>query len=117
LVSLTIVYEKNSAKANMMYIYLNGVISGVSKSTKTSDFDIAANAIKFVSNNCDIDLYKVRVYNRALNVAEVVQNYSIDRVDINNFDLINLASYNATIGEYQLDFKAVKEWNKNHPDN
>ena len=117
LVSLTIVYEQKSSKTNMMYIYLNGVISGVAKSTLKSDFDIAANSIKFMSDNCDIDLYKIRVYNRALNVSEVVKNYSIDRVDINNFDLINLASYNAAIDEYQLDFKAVTDWNKNNPDN
>ena len=117
LVSLTIVYEQKSSKTNMMYIYLNGVISGVAKSTLKSDFNIAADSIKFMSDNCDIDLYKVRVYNRALNVSEVVKNYSVDRVDINNFDLINLASYNAAIDEYQLDFKAVTDWNKNNPDN
>lgn len=120
LVSLSIVFKYDSAGKTMILFYLNGVITGVAY-TDVSSFSVGDEdhfpSIEFDSSKCDIDLYKLRVYNTALNVSEVVKNYTIDRKDIDNFDMLSLAKENNAIGEYQLQFDKVVAWNKEHPNN
>jgi hypothetical protein len=43
-------------------------------------------AIEFNSDYCDIDLYKIRIYNTALNVNEIVTNYAVDHKDVLIYD-------------------------------
>lgn len=118
LVSLSIVYKYDSSGKNMILFYLNGVITGADYTTATA-FTLGAENpyIEFNTDFCDIDLYKLRVYNTNLDVNEIVKNYCVDRKDINNFDLINLAKKNSNTSEYQIQFDRVEQWNKDHPNN
>jgi len=73
LVSLSIVYKYDATGKNMILFYLNGVITGADY-TSAPAFTIGdENAcIEFNTDFCDIDLYKLRVYNTNLDVNEVV---------------------------------------------
>jgi hypothetical protein len=68
LLNLSFVYQHG---LKSLYIYINGVITGVIKST-ASNFTIDSTEFVFDSTYCDIDLYKFRIYTTALNVNEIV---------------------------------------------
>lgn len=61
LVNISFVYQHG---LKQLYIYINGCITGVIKSTIGTDktFSISSGELVFNSNNCDFDLYKVRIY-------------------------------------------------------
>jgi hypothetical protein len=70
----------------MLFIYINGCITGVIKSDLTTTFPIESGNIVFDSSNCDIDLFKFRIYNTDLNVNDIVVNYAVDRKNIETYD-------------------------------
>ena len=71
LINLTIVYSHgnggNDGANKLMAIYLNGMLTGVTRSTADGAWSIGSSTnpteIVFDSNYCDFDLYKIRVYN------------------------------------------------------
>ena len=87
-----------------IYIYINGMLTGAINSTAKEAFKVASQNIVFNSEYCDIDLYKFRIYNTALNVYDVVMNHAVDTKDINIYDLCEIAAENNAIQEYQLKF-------------
>ena len=111
IITLSAIYD-NSNK--LMYIYLNGILTGVIKSTKDG-FKINTDKLVFNSQYCDIDIYKLRVYRTGLNVNDVVMNYAADFEDINIYDQNKLAEYNKNINEYQLKLGNIETYNLNHP--
>ena len=114
MVHFTAVYN-NSSK--LLYIYINGVITGVIASTLKNSWGISeedANIV-FSSNFCDIDLYKIRIYNTSLNVNDVVTNHSVDKKDVLIYDQNNLAKNNENINEYQFNYKSMLQYNEEHP--
>ena len=114
LINLSFVYNHT---LQLMYVYINGVITGVIKSSDSvGSFNIAADNLVFNSNYCDIDLYKLRIYNTDLNVNDIVINYAVDRKDINIYDQNILAKENTTLKEYQLDFNQMLKYNEDNPD-
>ncbi len=115
MINLSIVYEHLGAKQGLIYIYVNGVITGVSKSEKEA-FGIDGPKLTFDSRYCDIDLYSMRIYKTALNVNDIVMNYAIDHKDVVTYDQKNLAVSNQAIGEYQLSYEKMLEYNDAHPD-
>ena len=124
MVYLTIVYDGAKKNADgkltpMMYIYLNGVLTGVVRTELSDKFTIGENdpdkEIVFNSNSCDIDLYKLRFYNTALSVNDVVMNYAIDRKDITTYDQNGLAEYVNNIQEYRLNYDNCMKYNTDHP--
>ena len=124
MIYLTFVYDGTKKDADgvltpMMFIYLNGVLTGVVRTTLSGKFTIGDGnenkAIEFNSEACDIDLYKVRFYNTALSVNDVVMNYAIDNKDITTYDQNGLAEYIQNIQEYRLNYKNVLAYNKSHP--
>ena len=118
LINLSFVYQHG---LKMLYIYINGVITGVIKSfegASNSSFNIANTDFVFNSRYCDIDLYKLRVYNSDLNVNQIVTNFAVDRRDVDIFDQSNkyaLASINQSLQEYQIQYDQVLEYNTKHP--
>jgi len=71
-----------------MFIYLNGMLTGVSKTDSSiNTWSIASNNIIFDSKNCDFDLYKIRVYNDKLDLAAILTNYMVDLRDPIGYDL------------------------------
>ena len=115
IINLSFVYDHT---LKLIYIYINGCITGVIESTITGDtgFIINTNEIVFDSSICDIDLYKIRIYNTSLNVNDIVTNYAVDKKDVLTYDQNFLATENNTLKEYQLSFKNVEEYNKQHPE-
>ena len=118
MVYLSFVYEHTPAVGSKLYIYINGCITGVIESSITGDtgFKINSDQIVFNSDTCDIDLYKMRIYNTALTVNDIVTNHAVDKKDIVIYDQNGLASENNTLQEFQLDFNKILDWNKEHPD-
>ena len=118
MVYLSFVYEHTPAVGSKLYIYINGCITGVIESSITGDtgFKITSNEIVFNSETCDIDLYKMRIYNTALTVNDIVTNHAVDKKNITIYDQNGLASENNTLQEFQLDFNKILDWNKEHPE-
>ena len=114
MVYLTAVYDHSSTN-KLMYIYINGVITGVISSTVDGSWTVDTDNIVFNSNYCDIDLYKIRVYNTALNVNDVVMNHAVDKKDVLIYDQNKLAEENGIIKEYQFKFENMIKYNENHP--
>ena len=110
---VTMVYSHSS---RMLYIYINGVITGVIKSTVANLWTVASNAMIFNSEFCDIDLYKIRIYNTDLNVNDVVTNHAVDKKDVLIYDQNKLAEENTAINEYQFKFENMIKYNEAHPD-
>jgi hypothetical protein len=114
--SLVSKYDPDNASQNLITIYLNGILTGVVKSGARNGFTIESNDIVFNSQFCDIDLYKLRVYNGALDVNNILMNYAVDFNNITIYDQNNLATMNDSINEYQFDYNKMIKYNNDHPD-
>ena len=114
MVYLTAVYD-HSSNNNLMYIYINGVITGVISSTRNGSWTIDSGNMVFNSDFCDIDLYKIRIYNGALSVNDVVTNHSVDKKDVLIYDQNRLAEENTKIHEYQFKYQNMIKYNEEHP--
>lgn len=112
IINLSAVY---SYASKLIYIYINGVVSGVIKNSG-NEFLINSTELVFNSEYCDIDLYKIRVYNTDLNVNNIVMNYAVDHRDVDVYDQNKLAKENKSIDEYQFDYTAMLNYNNAHPD-
>ena len=100
MITLSAVYQYSTVPSqNLMYIYLNGILTGVIKST-AGVFKIDSDNMIFNSEYCDIDIYKVRVYRTPLTVNDIVMNYAADFEDIDIYDQNKLAEENRSINEY-----------------
>lgn len=99
----------------LMYMYINGVNSGVANYNAEHDnFNCGAEAIEINSNFCDIDLYKVRVYQSSLTAIQVVQNMIADYADPDMYDInMNIVEYNNNIPT--INYQQMCEYNKKHP--
>ena len=101
----------NAAQAQM-FIYVNGVMSGMTSYTRASgSFPLLANTIKIVSDFCDLDLYNIRIYSKALTSAEVVQNYISSKKDM------NLYKANAISSNNTINLNELIAYNANNPSN
>ena len=107
--------QENITDRPLIYMYINGVNSGIAEYVKDTDnFNCGADAIEINSNFCDIDLYKVRVYRRALTAKDVVQNLIADYADPDMYDInMNIIKYENNIPT--IDYKLMREYNAQHP--
>lgn len=81
-IRLTFVIEKQ-AENRLIYIYLNGIMSGVAQYPSDDDFSQATPVdITIGSNNCTIDIYTIRVYDNDLTRYQVLDNWIADTQDI-----------------------------------
>ena len=123
LVNLSIVYSHGSGDEGgsnkLMSIYLNGMLTGVARSTVDGSWTIGNDDtinIIFDSKYCDFDLFKIRIYNQPLTLPVILTNYMVDLKDPVGYDLTRIAAVNNTIGESQLNFNDMITYNENHPD-
>ena len=123
LINLSIVYSHgdgtNGGNNKLMSIYLNGILTGVARSTIDGVWSIGEDDtmnIVFNSQYCDFDLYKIRVYNQSLTLPTILTNYTVDLKDPVAYDLTQLAVVNNSIGESQLVYNNMITYNNNHPD-
>lgn len=113
IINLSFVYM---GSLQMLMIYVNGVIAGA-KYIENTNFTIQANDIVFKSDNCDIDLYKFRIYNIGLSLQQIITNYSVDRRLVDVYDqLSGIAVLLPEIQEYQLSLKKIQQYNREHPE-
>ena len=103
-----------------MSIYLNGMLTGVARSTVQDAWNIGDGIgnmnLIFDSKYCDFDIYKIRVYNQPLTLPAVLTNYTVDLKDPVAYDLSQLAVVNNSIGESQLKYENMIAYNAAHPD-
>ena len=81
-----IVVEPAERGTNFVSIYLNGVLSGISQYDSTGSFiqpQEARTTIKLGTDLCELDVYNIRIYNKALSSSHVIENYLADLTNIN----------------------------------
>lgn len=68
--------------ANIAYVYLNGVIVRMMdyKTSSWKQFNPAK--IKIGSDDCDVELYTVRIYDKSLNYQQMLGNFAYDTPDL-----------------------------------
>lgn len=119
LVHVTFVVEAEGANSNankLIYIYINGVNSGIAKYNLDTDTLMSnCKTLKINSDYCDIDLYKFRVYKINLTAQYVVQNYLADYNDADLYDM-NSEIVDYTNGIPSINYLKMVEYNKAHPD-
>ena len=77
-VRVAFVTQKRSEN-RLLFIYINGIMSGVVQYPDTDDFSQRTPAgISVGSNDCTIDLYCIRVYNNDLTRHQVLSNWIAD---------------------------------------
>lgn len=114
--NLTFVLESRTANNTypLIYIYLNGVMSGITTYTASESFESNATQLIFNSDYCDVDLYKVRIYKANLSSADVVHNYIADVKDVNEYDMNQIITYDDKTLPH-VDFDLMLEYNVQHP--
>ena len=65
--------NSNSKVNSLMYIYINGILSGATPYTSIGTFDNGR--IIIGSDKCTTDIYSIRCYSRALDYREILQNW------------------------------------------
>ena len=110
-INITFVISKTDG---LVYIYLNGILSGA------NSLPVGASAAFTVNNNfvfnsdyCDIDLYRIRVFQTGLSMPDVIHNYLSDLHSIALYDQNQLTdAQRPTLLSYEL----LTEYNKNNKD-
>lgn len=117
IVNVSFVLEKldQYTTTPLLYVYINGIMSGIITYTSQDSFQAKQGYFEFNSEYCDIDLYKMRVYKAALTSANVVHNYIADYADAQLYDMNQLLDNNSALP--MIDFEKMLEYNLNNPDN
>lgn len=114
IINLTFVIEASS-NMSLLYIYLQGILSGIAKYGSTDKFNSGAQNITFNSDYCDIDLYNIRIYRGAkLESSDVVHNYISDLKDVKSYDANQIVTTVNSIPT--IDYNKMLQYNANHPD-
>lgn len=109
-----VVQHGTNEKPPMIFIYLNGILSGAGDlppSGQTGQFTINV-PFTFDSTYCDIDLYRFRIFQTGLTMPEVIHNYLADMHSIVLYDQNQLAD---ELKPTQLSYEALVNYNKSHP--
>lgn len=87
--------NENPKEAALMYIYINGILSGA---TPYTSFDNFTNGkIIIGSDQCTTDIYSIRYYSRALDYKDIIQNWISNEGNLENRTaLYNKNTYNHT---------------------
>ena len=100
------------AANQQMFIYINGVMSGMVGYERTSGaLPIYAEKIEINSEYCDLDLYNIRIYEKVLTSKDIVQNYISSKKDLTLYNSNKLSA-----GE-TINLNELIEYNKNNPEN
>ena len=120
ILNMTIVFDYGDGTAQgnnqLMKFYLNGMLTSVARSTVSDKWTIDTNNLIISSNNCDIDLYKLRIYNSALSLTQILQNVAYDNTDVTAWDLSLLSKADNSIKEpSQFSYNLMLNYNEEHP--
>ena len=71
---------ENRNKNRLVYIYINGVMCGVSQYPVNDDFSQPESVgLSIGAESCGLDLYKIRIYGKGLTKEEQLDNFIYDR--------------------------------------
>ena len=116
MINLTVVIDNNTSNLPLIYIYLQGILSGIVKYGAEDNFNANVSYLEINSEYCDIDLYNIRIYKGAkLESKEVVHNYIADRKDVKAYDA-NVISPAVSGSAPIIDFHEMLQYNASHPD-
>lgn len=102
----------NAAKEQIC-MYVNGVMSGMVAYKRTSaKLPIYAEKLLINSEQCDLDLFNIRIYDQALTSKQIVQNYIANTKDM---DIYNQNIFNAT--DETVSLAALQDYNEDNPSN
>lgn len=114
-ISLTFVVDSMNEKYPLLYIYLNGILSGITQYGDSDTFNANETLLKINSDYCDVDLYKIRIYkNVKLNSADVVHNYISDLKDAKEYDINQITT--TTNNVPTIDYNKMINFNATYPD-
>lgn len=117
LVTVSFVVEKASDTNPypLIYMYINGIMSSIINYDKTSD-SFASNMKKMIINSdyCDVDIYKIRVYQTALSSADIVHNYIADQNSATLYDMNQIIEFKNNIPS--ISYTKMRDYNAAHPD-
>lgn len=81
-VRISYVVEKSTYGTRLMFMYINGILSGVSRYSETDSFaQTPAQEIILGSNKATLDVYNIRIYNNDLTRKQIVNNWIADTKD------------------------------------
>lgn len=81
-----------NAATRQICMYVNGVMSGMSKYKASAEFPIFADKLLINSQQCDLDLYNIRIYNYPLSSQNIVQNYIASKKDLDIYSANQFAT-------------------------
>ena len=111
-INITFVVSKTEG---LVYIYLNGILSGAnSLPVGASAAFTVDSSFNFNSDYCDIDLYRIRVFQAGLAMPDVIHNYLSDLHSIALYDQNQLTDAQRPT---QLSYELLTQYNKNNKDN
>lgn len=109
-IRVAISVEHSDSGSKFVSIYLDGILSGVQKYTDNDIFSqVNALPITLGSNLCGVDIYNIRVYDKALSTAQVLNNYIADKAEPTT--KLKLMTDNDILDEEtgELSYQRVKE--------
>ena len=97
-VRVSFVVEKRSEN-RLVYIYVNGIISGVVQYPDNDDFSQPSPVdITIGSNDCTIDVYCIRIYDNDLTRTQMLNNWIADTQNVD--DMLSRYARNNVYDEY-----------------
>lgn len=117
MVTVSFVIEKASDTNAypLIYMYINGIMSSIVNYDKTSDsFASSVRTMTINSDYCDVDIYKIRVYQTALSSSDIVHNYIADQNSAELYDMNQIIEFKNAIPS--ISYTKMKDYNAAHPD-
>lgn len=110
------------SKTNLLYIYINAVLSGVERFGDADSFKAqGVTGLTFNSNYCDLDIYTIRIYNTPLDFDGIVQNWIGDAPNLTEKRQRYLENHITKIdnrnGYVTLDYELTKELSRKMAEN
>ncbi len=79
-IRVAVTVEHSDTTSRFVSIYLDGILSGVQRYAETDNFQQNNPlTIKLGSSLCGLDIYNIRIYNKALSTAAALNNYIADQ--------------------------------------
>ena len=100
-----------NAARKQICMYVNGVMSGMVAYKNQARLPINATKMIINSDQCDLDIYNIRVYNKALTFSEITQNFIASKKDLQIYKENSFAA-----GE-KINLSELITYNENNPDN
>ena len=100
-----------NAARKQICMYVNGIMSGMVAYKNSARLPIYANKLILNSEHCDLDVYNIRVYNKALTSSEITQNFIASKKDMQIYKENNFST-----GD-KVNLNELISYNNDNPDN